>query len=62
MKTLKEQTNSTTAYYCCDGSNLLACNAGGPYYDPYINQNNVIILGMYAPGTPLTIKIGVMTP
>ena len=50
MKTLKEQTNSTTIYYCCDGSDLLACNAGG-YYDQYIDENNIIELDMYTPAS-----------
>jgi|TARA_R110002020_G_scaffold143844_8_gene316528 hypothetical protein len=61
-KTLLENTSNTTAYYCCDDSDLLACNAGGPYYDPYINQNNVIALNMYSPGSPLNIIYGTAFP
>ena len=47
---LEEQaSNSTTIYYCCDGSNLMACNSGGPYFEQWLGEDNVIEIDMYDP-------------
>tara|TARA_B100000579_G_C22842190_1_gene862189 strand:- start:276 stop:1976 length:1701 start_codon:yes stop_codon:yes gene_type:complete len=49
---LSEQiANPSTIYYCCDGSNLLACNAGGPAFEQWVGDDNVIELDMYDPPT-----------